>query len=678
MAGVFNGISNVTVSHRARIPSIFNVEVQAVAATNGALSIIGAALNLRHGKFSNRTALHVPNVCSALIEHTVYAHRSRMNVMVMELKVFNLVVLGKNSSSCAITFSSYETVTFDTTPDLQFNTTTHQDSTGAKITTAAGRTNVAEVENYVNRTSVGIAWDTVPERVVLTDNGTLRWLAVARSSIEDELAGQNPAHVAAATSMLMQVRAVPATKLAAEHSAAWATLWQSGIAVTGNLTVARAVNASLYYILSSIRDDFPLGLSPGGLATNSYDGRSFWDTETWMFPVLDLLHPTIGASLLEYRLVRLPAAKLRAAQFGVRGAMFPWTSELSGFGDTGVRAGAKCPPSCTGLGWTEQHITGDIAMAFRLHWYTYHDLAFLNKSWPLVEAVCEFWVSRLVRSAASGNWTVLHVTGPDEGAGVNDDEVYTNAVAAASLLFGIEAAGVLGRTVPPEWATRAASPHLPLSTSLYPGHAIHPEFQGYRGDLITQSSVALLQYPLQWPMPTQVKIDDLRYYEARTRRNGFFTGDSVYSIAWLALGNASAAMRQWESAFAHMDTQCFFTFHEELTGGHSNFITGAGGLLQNVVQGWSGVRVTANSLTISNSVLPAGISEIILRGVHYRGFCVDARLDRTHFYARLCGGTESEGQRLVLVDASGRGHTLSAGGEVVVPLGKLAFTVVSD
>ena len=95
-----------------------------------------------------------------------------------------------------------------------------------------------------------------------------------------------------------------------------------------------------------------------------------------------------------------------------------------------------------------------------------------------------------------------------------------------------------------------------------------------------------VRYPLGWPgIPEEIKRADLAYYEARTLQNGFFTGDSVYSIAWLALGNASAASTQWLSAFAHMDTDCFFTFHEKLKGGHLNFITGAGGFLQNVING---------------------------------------------------------------------------------------------
>ena len=43
-------------------------------------------------------------------------------------------------------------------------------------------------------------------------------------------------------------------------------------------------------------------------------------------------------------------------------------------------------------------------------------------------------------------------------------------------------------------------------------------------------------------------------------------GDSIYSIAWLALGNSSAALTQWEAAFNHMDCGHFCLFRERLTG----------------------------------------------------------------------------------------------------------------
>ena len=65
-------------------------------------------------------------------------------------------------------------------------------------------------------------------------------------------------------------------ELLAEHADGWSETWRSGIELTGNVTVSRAVNASLYYIHSALRKDFAHGLSPGGLAIDSYDGRSFW------------------------------------------------------------------------------------------------------------------------------------------------------------------------------------------------------------------------------------------------------------------------------------------------------------------------------------------------------------------------------------------------------------------
>jgi hypothetical protein len=69
----------------------------------------------------------------------------------------------------------------------------------------------------------------------------------------------------------------------------------------------KVVNSSLYYILSSVREDWPWSLSPGSLSSNGYkywlfhwinfhdaqnvlnqitcvSGHVFWDTETWMYP----------------------------------------------------------------------------------------------------------------------------------------------------------------------------------------------------------------------------------------------------------------------------------------------------------------------------------------------------------------------------------------------------------
>ena len=65
-----------------------------------------------------------------------------------------------------------------------------------------------------------------------------------------------------------------APQLWQEHTAAWQERWADGrIEVGGDLSLAQSVNASLYFLLSAIREDWPFGLSPGGLASSDYHGH---------------------------------------------------------------------------------------------------------------------------------------------------------------------------------------------------------------------------------------------------------------------------------------------------------------------------------------------------------------------------------------------------------------------
>jgi len=96
-------------------------------------------------------------------------------------------------------------------------------------------------------------------------------------------------------------------------------LWNSGkIDIEGNLELSQAVHGSMYYILSSIRADWPYGLSPGGLpGGEEYMGHTFWDQDIWMYPFLVLLYPDLAR--LQYRYERLPAARLLAQKYGFHG-----------------------------------------------------------------------------------------------------------------------------------------------------------------------------------------------------------------------------------------------------------------------------------------------------------------------------------------------------------------------
>ena len=59
-------------------------------------------------------------------------------------------------------------------------------------------------------------------------------------------------------------------------------------------------------------------------------GVGFWDQDTFQAPPLMVFHPTIARNLIDNRLFQLPAYRLNAKAFGLRGAYVPWEVGFSG------------------------------------------------------------------------------------------------------------------------------------------------------------------------------------------------------------------------------------------------------------------------------------------------------------------------------------------------------------
>lgn len=398
-----------------------------------------------------------------------------------------------------------------------------------------------------------------------------------------------------------------------------------------------------------------------------------------MQPNLLLLHPDLAAGVLQYRLDRLGAAVARSAEYGFEGADWPWESAFSGI-DT-VQA-----PNIEGH--FEHHISGDIAMAMRQYYLATLDASFLARAWPALNATCTFWACRFARAdaadgpgcgskAGSGNFTIRHAQGPDENAGVVDDSLYTVGVGAATLAFCADAARALGLPpTPAQWADIAASPYLPTSDALYPGGPVHPEYKGYAGAHINQADVALLQYPLGVVFERGLALRDLDYYSALTgvAADGalgicpFFTGNSAYGIAYLALGNRSAADFQFELGFLHQTPE--FAVWTEMTPaanfGHLNFITGAGGWLQALLYGYPGLRLPPAGgqlrfATPAPTLPPGSITRVKLRGLHILGTSFDLAYDAAEVCVALRGAragaalrlrSEATGQAVAITDVA--------------------------
>ena len=278
---------------------------------------VGAALDLARGLYTNISEVMCLEGRTTQVSLTTYAHRAHRSLLVLE--VDSLLELNARCTvrlaSCALPNAS---------ADFVINATGPGPGAAQTLTVRTMETPPAwSNATHPAPTAAGYAADTLPSEVTLVGgDGPRVFVAAYRTSLEPGLEKPGAAATAAAAD-LAAATASASTRLAlrASHLLAQRELWTGGIEVGGNATIARAVNASLYYILSAVRADWPFGLSPGGLARNDYEGHSFWDCETWMFPSLVALHPSLAASLAEYRFARLPAARARAAHHNLSGAM---------------------------------------------------------------------------------------------------------------------------------------------------------------------------------------------------------------------------------------------------------------------------------------------------------------------------------------------------------------------
>ena len=107
--------------------------------------------------------------------------------------------------------------------------------------------------------------------------------------------------------------------------------------------------------------------------------------------------PAIAQSMTQYRVDRLHPAQQRAKARGLKGAMWPWESALTGYD--------VCGPGQT-EGTNEIHISADIPLSFRLHFLATRNETWLrSQAWPVVKASADFFASRAVLDPTTGNYT---------------------------------------------------------------------------------------------------------------------------------------------------------------------------------------------------------------------------------------------------------------------------------
>ncbi|GHD25676.1 glycoside hydrolase family 65 protein [Streptomyces galbus] len=316
---------------------------------------------------------------------------------------------------------------------------------------------------------------------------------------------------------------------------------RADVEVEGDEEIQQAVRFALFHVLQAGARAEQRAIPAKGLTGSGYDGHAFWDTETFVLPLLTYTSPEAVAEALRWRQNTLPAARERAAQLGLRGAAFPWRTI------EGSEGSAYWP-----AGTAAFHVNADIADAVKRYVVATGDTDFERDTG--VELLVE--TARLWRSLGHhdphGAFHIDGVTGPDEYSAIADDNTYTNLMARANLLAAAEAverhpkeAARLG--VDDEesaaWRDAAEAVNVPYNHELgvheqhagftryqrwdfagtrpdqYPLLLHFPYFDLYRKQVVKQADLVLAMYTCPEHFDDEQVARNFAYYEPLTVRD---------------------------------------------------------------------------------------------------------------------------------------------------------------
>jgi alpha,alpha-trehalose phosphorylase len=313
------------------------------------------------------------------------------------------------------------------------------------------------------------------------------------------------------------------------------------VEVEGDTELQQAVRFCLFHVLQSGARAEMRAISAKGLTGPGYDGHAFWDTESFVLPVLTYTAPDAARDALRWRCTTAELARERARQLGLAGAAFPWRTI----------AGRECsgywPASTSAF-----HVNADIADAVIRYQNATGDERFAaDVGLQLLVETARLWRS-LGHHDPSGGFRIDGVTGPDEYSSIADNNVYTNLMAKRNLLAAADAATAHGKEarelgVDPEetaaWRDAAADMVVPYDARLhvhcqaenFTNHAVWdfagtppemyplllhaPYFDLYRKQVVKQADLVLALFTCGDEFSDDEKLRDFEYYEALTVRD---------------------------------------------------------------------------------------------------------------------------------------------------------------
>ncbi|MFC4082092.1 glycoside hydrolase family 65 protein [Amycolatopsis samaneae] len=418
----------------------------------------------------------------------------------------------------------------------------------------------------------------------------------------------------------------------------WAT---SDIELDGDPELQQAVRFALFHLLQAGARGESRAIAGKGLTGPGYDGHAFWDTESFVLPVLTYTMPDAARDALRWRHSTMDKAKDRAGQLGLRGAAFPWRSI------TGAECSAYWP-----AGTAAFHVSADIADAVLRYLGATGDEEFERECGAeLLVETARLWAS-LGHHDRRGAFRIDGVTGPDEYSAVADNNVYTNLMARRNLLGAVstcerhpDLAERFGVDAPEldSWRAAAAAMYLPYDAELgvhpqsegfldhdewdyagtaaehYPLLLHYPYFDLYRKQVVKQADLVLALHLCGDSFSLAEKARDFAYYEARTVRDSSLSAGTQAVVA-AEVGHLALAYDYLaEAALTDLND-----VHNNVRNGiHMASLAGA---WQGAVAGFGGLRDHGGELTFAPR-LPPALNRLTFR-LCFRGTRFQVEIDR--------------------------------------------------
>jgi protein-glucosylgalactosylhydroxylysine glucosidase len=400
--------------------------------------------------------------------------------------------------------------------------------------------------------------------------------------------------------------------LLSDHEAAWHGLWKSDILVEGNDEVQKVIHSDLFSLLENSTQETRWAMQGMGLSPY-YMGHVFWDSDSWDFPALVLLHPERAKPLVTFRFHTLPQAEARAKERGYKGAMYAWESDPEkGIDVTPAFAGA--------FGEREIHVNADAAIAQWQYYLATGDLEWLRQyGYPVIREVADFWISRSTYNAQKESYEILHVTSPDEAYNDVPNDAFTNAVAQKALRIAANSSRVLGLAPDAKWEEVAQKMYIPFSQREQ-RHLDFDETVPHNKHTWMGSSISWLAYPpLDLPMSGEVRRNDFGF---AIKSLSDLTPDAndmvpvMLGIEAAELGDAAESYKWLEFSMGGFLKPPFNMRSETARNNAIYNLSISAGFVENFLYGLTGLRFTEQGLVpVYPSILPAAFKSVTLKGV---------------------------------------------------------------